>query len=62
MADKTAGVNPLPWRIASDMEEVRYRLEQALADINLLNRPVPPMAKYRMSQMKDLLETMMRKD
>lgn len=55
-------INPLPWTIAHRMDGLKGKLSEILAEIGLLDRPVPPMALYRMEQMKDLLDHMIEKD
>ena len=51
-------INPLPWPIAHQMDALKGKLSEILAEIGLLDRPVPPMALYRMEQMRDILDYM----
>ena len=53
-------LNPLPWRIADDMDALKGRLEIILEDIRLLNRPVPPKAITRAKSMRDLLDRIIK--
>lgn len=49
-------LNPLPWRITYQMDDLKGRLEIILEEIRLLNRPVPPKAITRAKSMRGLLD------
>ncbi len=53
-------LNPLPWPIADDMDVLKINLEDIITQIELLDRPVPPMAVYRARSMRLQLDIIIK--